>query len=82
MQAVALAQRHGVLIGAHPGYPDLVGFGRRSMACMPDEVENMLLYQVGALEGICRAEGTQVRYVKPHGALYNDMMREPELLGL
>ena len=79
-RTVALAQRHGVLIGAHPGYPDLVGFGRRSMACTPDEVENMLLYQVGALEGICRAEGTQVRYVKPHGALYNDMMREPELL--
>ena len=79
-RTVALAQRHGVLIGAHPGYPDLAGFGRRSMACTPAEVENMLLYQVGALEGICRAEGTQVRYVKPHGALYNDMMREPELL--
>jgi len=79
-RTVALAQRHGVLIGAHPGYPDLVGFGRRSMACTPDEVENMLLYQVGALEGICRAEGTQVRYIKPHGALYNDMMRDPELL--
>ena len=79
-RTVALAQRHGVLIGAHPGYPDLVGFGRRSMACTPAEVENMLLYQVGALEGICRAEGTQVRYVKPHGALYNDMMRDARQL--
>ncbi|WP_222909054.1 5-oxoprolinase subunit PxpA [Pseudomonas sp. DNDY-54] len=79
-RTVALAAQHDVKIGAHPAYPDLVGFGRRSMACTPDEVENMLLYQIGALDGICRAEGTQVRYVKPHGALYNDMMRKPELL--
>jgi len=79
-RTVALATQHDVKIGAHPAYPDLVGFGRRSMACTPDEVENMLLYQIGALDGICRAEGTQVRYVKPHGALYNDMMRKPELL--
>lgn len=79
-RTVALATQHDVRIGAHPAYPDLVGFGRRSMACSPQEVENMLLYQIGALDGICRAEGTQVRYVKPHGALYNDMMRQPELL--
>ncbi len=79
-RTVALARQHDVLIGAHPAYPDLVGFGRRSMACSPAEVENMLLYQIGALDGLCRAEGTQVRYVKPHGALYNDMMRQPELL--
>ncbi|AHL76369.1 hypothetical protein CH92_15230 [Stutzerimonas stutzeri] len=77
---VALATQHDVRIGAHPAYPDLVGFGRRSMDCSPKEVENMLLYQIGALDGICRAEGTQVRYVKPHGALYNNMMRQPELL--
>lgn len=79
-RTVALARKHDVRIGAHPAYPDLVGFGRRSMACSPAEVENMLLYQIGALDGICRAEGTQVRYVKPHGALYNDMMRQPDLL--
>ncbi|WP_404437114.1 5-oxoprolinase subunit PxpA [Stutzerimonas chloritidismutans] len=79
-RTVALATQHEVKVGAHPAYPDLVGFGRRSMACSPDEVENMLLYQIGALDGICRAEGTQVRYVKPHGALYNDMMLKPELL--
>ncbi|HBM09515.1 LamB/YcsF family protein [Pseudomonas sp. Choline-3u-10] len=79
-RTVALATQHDVKIGAHPAYPDLVGFGRRSMACTPDEVENMLLYQIGALDGTCRAEGTQIRYVKPHGALYNDMMRKPELL--
>ena len=79
-RTVALARQHDVRIGAHPAYPDLVGFGRRSMACSPAEVENMLLYQIGALDGICRAEGTQVRYVKSHGALYNDMMRQPQLL--
>ena len=79
-RTVALAVEHDVLIGAHPAYPDLVGFGRRSMACSPAEIENMLLYQIGALEGMCRAEGTQVGYVKPHGAMYNDMMRNPQSL--
>lgn len=79
-RTVALAVGHGVRIGAHPAYPDLAGFGRRSMACSAQEVEDMLLYQIGALDGICRAEGSRVSYVKPHGALYNDMMRKPELL--
>lgn len=79
-RTVALAVGHGVRIGAHPAYPDLAGFGRRSMACSAQEVEDMLLYQIGALDGICRSEGSRVSYVKPHGALYNDMMRKPELL--
>ena len=79
-RTVALATQHEVKIGAHPAYPDLVGFGRRSMTCSAAEVEDMLLYQIGALDGICRAEGTRVEYVKPHGALYNDMMRRAELL--
>lgn len=79
-KTVALALSHGVTIGAHPAYPDLVGFGRRSMNCSAQEVEDLLLYQIGALEGICRAQGGRVQYVKPHGALYNDMMRyEPQL---
>ncbi|WP_089796868.1 5-oxoprolinase subunit PxpA [Halomonas korlensis] len=77
---VRLAKRHGVTVGAHPAYPDMVGFGRRSMACSAEEVENLMLYQVGALAGLCRAEGLEVGYVKPHGALYNDMMRDPEIL--
>ncbi len=77
-KTVRLAKRHGVGIGAHPAYPDLVGFGRRSMACSPEEIENLVLYQLGALQGICRAEGTSLCYVKPHGALYNDMARDPE----
>lgn len=79
-RTVQLAVQHGVLIGAHPAYPDLVGFGRRSMACSPAEVEDLVLYQLGALDAICRAEGTRVAYLKPHGALYNDMLRQPELL--
>lgn len=79
-RTVALAVNHDVMIGAHPAYPDLVGFGRRSMNCSAQEVEDMLLYQLGALEAICRAEGATLSYVKPHGALYNDMMRQPALL--
>ncbi|TRX74818.1 5-oxoprolinase subunit PxpA [Pseudomonas mangiferae] len=79
-RTVALAARHGVRVGAHPAYPDLVGFGRRSMACTPQEVEDLLLYQIGALDGVCRAEGLRVGYVKPHGALYTDMMRDPATL--
>lgn len=79
-RTVVLAVANGVRIGAHPAYPDLQGFGRRSMACSPAEVEALLLYQIGALAGICRAEGGRVAYVKPHGALYNDMARDTELL--
>lgn len=79
-RTVDLAVQHGVRIGAHPAYPDLTGFGRRSLACSAQEVEDLLLYQIGALDGICRATGSRVGYVKPHGALYNDMMRQPGLL--
>ena len=79
-KTVALALEHGVTIGAHPAYPDLVGFGRRSMSCSPEEIEDLLHYQIGALQGICRAQGGQVRYVKPHGAMYNDMMRDARQL--
>ena len=75
-KTVALALEHGVTLGAHPAYPDLVGFGRRSMSCSPEEIEDLLHYQIGALQGICRAQGGQVSYVKPHGAMYNDMMRD------
>ncbi|MFI0474167.1 5-oxoprolinase subunit PxpA [Halomonas sp. HMF6819] len=79
-RTVALAAEHGVRIGAHPGYPDLMGFGRRSMACSAAEVEDMILYQTGALSGICRAEGAELAYIKPHGALYNDMAADSTLL--
>lgn len=79
-KTVSLALAHNVMIGAHPAYPDLVGFGRRSMACTPAEIQDLLHYQIGALDGICRAQGGRVRYVKPHGAMYNDMMANPEQL--
>lgn len=79
-QTVALAARHGVAVGAHPSYHDLAGFGRRSIAHTPDEVVALMLYQLGALEGMCRAEDIQLSYVKPHGALNNDMMKDPALL--
>lgn len=79
-RTVQLAVAHGVKVGAHPAYPDLVGFGRRSLACSPAEIENLVLYQLGALAALCRAEGARVAYVKPHGALYNDMMQDPAKL--
>jgi UPF0271 protein len=79
VQTVRLAQKYKVAAGAHPGYPDLVGFGRRDMALLPEEVEAMLLYQMGALAGICRAEGIDLVHVKPHGALYNKAAKDMAL---
>ena len=68
---VALAKKNGVSIGAHPGYPDLQGFGRRRMDIPLGELEAMLTYQIGALEACARAHGVRVSHVKPHGALSN-----------
>lgn len=79
-KTVALAAEHQVQVGAHPAYPDLVGFGRRSMALSADEVQATVLYQIGALGAFCRSAGTQLSYVKPHGALYHDMMRDEATL--
>ena len=79
-KTVALALAHDVQIGAHPAYQDLAGFGRRSMAYSAQEVQDLLHYQIGALDGICRAQGARVSYVKPHGAMYNDMMANPAQL--
>jgi UPF0271 protein len=76
---LALAASHGVSIGAHPAYPDLVGFGRRSMNLSTDELIATLHYQVAALEGMARSLGLELSYVKPHGALYNDMMANPQV---
>jgi UPF0271 protein len=70
-RTVALAKQHGVSIGAHPSYPDLQGFGRRRMDIAEAELEALLIYQIGALAAIARAEGTAVTHVKPHGALNN-----------
>ena len=77
-ETVRLAVRHGVGIGAHPGFPDLLGFGRRAMQLAPGEVENYVLYQVGALAAFARAAGVELAHVKPHGALYNVAARDVE----
>ncbi|HYY17242.1 MAG TPA: 5-oxoprolinase subunit PxpA, partial [Streptosporangiaceae bacterium] len=73
----AAAVARGVAIGAQVSYRDLAGFGRREMDVPPDELTAEVLYQLAALDGIARAEGGRVRYVKPHGALYNRMARDP-----
>ncbi|WP_124060989.1 LamB/YcsF family protein [Gordonibacter sp. Marseille-P4307] len=70
-KTVRMAARAGIAIGAHPGYPDLQGFGRRDMNLSPDEAYSFVLYQIGALAGFCAAEGADLHHVKPHGQLYN-----------
>jgi 5-oxoprolinase (ATP-hydrolysing) subunit A len=69
----------GLAIGAHPGYPDLQGFGRRDMKISPDEVYDIVLYQIGALMGFASAAGTRLHHVKPHGALYNTAVKDQSL---
>jgi 5-oxoprolinase (ATP-hydrolysing) subunit A len=77
-RACAHAVARGVRIGAQVSYRDLAGFGRREMTVPPDELEAEILYQIAALDGIARAEGGRVSYVKPHGALYNRAARDRE----
>ena len=69
--AIRLAKKYNVAIGAHPSWPDLQGFGRREMNLSPEEAEAVVLYQIGVLAGFAKAEGIELRHVKPHGALYN-----------
>lgn len=76
---VALCRDAGVAVGAQPGYPDLLGFGRRPLPFEPDEVESLVRYQIGALEAFCRAAGVEMQHVKPHGALYNQAAADPTL---
>jgi UPF0271 protein len=78
-RTVRLAREHGVGIGAHPGFPDLQGFGRRTMQLSPEEAEAFILYQVGALAGFVRAAGAELVHVKPHGALYNQAAKDQPL---
>jgi UPF0271 protein len=72
------AAEAGVAVGAHPGYRDLAGFGRRFIDMAPQELVDDVIYQIGALQGLARAAGTEVRYVKPHGALYNTIVHHAE----
>ena len=81
VKAVRMAKQAGASVGAHPGYPDLVGFGRRDMKIAPEELRAMVLYQIGALDAVCRAEGVKLAHVKPHGAMYN-MAAKDETLAL
>ncbi len=78
-KTVKMAAENNVGIGAHPGYPDLLGFGRRKMDCLPDEVRNYVVYQIGAMKGFCAAHGATLRHVKPHGGLYNTIVENEAL---
>ena len=70
-KTVALAKQYGVAVGAHPGFPDLIGFGRRKLEVQPEEAKDYILYQVGALRAFCDAAGLPLQHVKPHGQFYN-----------
>jgi UPF0271 protein len=78
-ETAALAAQNGVVVGAHPGYPDLLGFGRRELGASAGEVADYVAYQVGAMMACASAARTRVRYVKPHGALYHRGAREPDI---
>jgi len=78
-RTVRLARERGVAVGAHPGFPDLLGFGRREMRIAPQDVEDLVLYQIGALAGIAHGEGIRLSHVKPHGALYNMAVKDRSL---
>ena len=80
-RTVSLAVRHGVAVGAHPGFPDLMGFGRRPMQATPEEAESYVLYQMGALAAFARAAGVELAHVKAHGALYNMAETDAALAG-
>jgi len=76
---VALAREHGVAVGAHPGFPDPEGFGRRELQFSPADVEHFVSYQVGALAAIAASQGVRLQHVKPHGALFNMAVRDAAL---
>jgi 5-oxoprolinase (ATP-hydrolysing) subunit A len=78
-RTVRLARAHGVAVGAHPSYLDREGFGRRALDVDPEQVRDEVVYQLGALWAICRAEGVRLAHVKPHGALYNKAAGDPAL---
>jgi UPF0271 protein len=78
-QTVALARQHGVGLGAHPGLPDLVGFGRRNMEVTLEEIRDFVTYQIGALQAVAAIQGARLQHVKPHGALYNMAVKSPEI---
>ena len=78
-RTVRLCKRYGTAVGAHPGYPDLVGFGRRAMSVSPEQTADDLVYQIGALKAFCDLEEIPLHHVKLHGALYNQAAKDPAL---
>ncbi|HWW85561.1 MAG TPA: 5-oxoprolinase subunit PxpA [Vicinamibacterales bacterium] len=78
-ETIRSAREQGVAVGAHPGFPDLAGFGRRELHVTPREAEDFVLYQIAAVAGVASAEGMKLQHVKPHGALFNMAVRDPEL---
>lgn len=78
-KTIALAKEAGIRVGAHPGFPDLMGFGRRNMAVSPQEATAYTTYQLGALDAFCRSYGVKMQHVKPHGAFYNMAAKDYEL---
>jgi UPF0271 protein len=78
-RTVALALKHGVGLGAHPGLPDLVGFGRRNMDVSLEEIKDFVTCQIGALQAVAARQGARLQHVKPHGALYNMAVKNPEI---
>jgi UPF0271 protein len=78
-RTIAIAKKNGVALGAHPGYPDLIGFGRRAMDASLEEINDYVTYQIGALQAFATAQGVKLQHVKPHGALYNTAVQNPEI---
>ena len=78
-ETVALARQHGVAVGVHPGFPDLAGFGRREIRATTREVEDLVVYQIGALAAVAATHAVHLQHVKPHGALYNMAVRDAAL---
>ena len=78
-KTIRAAAKNGVAVGAHPGYPDLMGFGRREIKITPEEAYTYVLYQLGALDAFARSEGVKIQHVKPHGALYNQACKDEKL---
>lgn len=78
-KTVTMAAEAGIRVGAHPGFPDLMGFGRRNMNITPEEAKAYTLYQLGALDAFCRAHGVKMQHVKPHGAFYNMAAKDYKL---
>ena len=80
-RSVQLARNHGVAVGAHPGFPDLSGFGRRYLHVRPSDLKDYVTYQIGALGAFCRASGVRLHHVKPHGALYTMALKDEAVSG-